>query len=85
MADYLILKRNPPDSLGNPPTGVGSWRVVNLVRNKTADVAGATAALNESFSGAGKYGILRADNARTVTMADAPPQITDDPAPVFNG
>lgn len=78
MADYLILKQES----GAAP-GPGGWQVVNLAKNKTADVAGATAALTESYNGPGRYGVVRADNARTVTLSQAAPAITDDPSPAW--
>lgn len=75
MADYLVLKRDK-----NGATGAASWRVVTFAQNKTADVAGATEALKEGYTGPGRYGVVRADNARTVQVADNP-AITEDPAP----
>ena len=76
MADYLILKKD------STKTGPQAWAVVNLVRDKTADAAGAVAALKESYNGPGKYGVLRADNARTANVV-ATPAITEDPSPEF--
>lgn len=76
MADYLILKKNETQ------TGPEAWKVMNLVKGKTADQAGATAALTESYNGPGKYGVLRADNARTVTVGTTP-KLTEDETPEF--
>jgi hypothetical protein len=74
MADWLVLKRDP-DLKG--PEG---WRVVHMGRDKTADVAGATAALDEGIQGPGKYGVVRADNARTVNVTIGDP-VTIQPDP----
>lgn len=76
MADYLILRKDPDQ------TGPTSWSVVNLIRGKTADAEGATAALTESYDGPGKYGIVRVDNALTATVA-ATPTIVEDESPDF--
>jgi hypothetical protein len=76
MANWLILKRNEQH------TGPSAWGVVNLIKDKTADAAGAMEALRESYDGPGKYGILRADNARTVTVKTVP-EFADDPTPEF--
>ena len=76
MADYLVLLKTPEK------TGPSAWSVINKVNGKTADEAGATAALVESYQGPGKYGVIRADNARTVTVA-AEPKLTPDASPNF--
>jgi predicted Zn-dependent protease len=77
MADYLILKKDPTR------TGPEAWQVLALSRNKTADAAGAQQALAESYTGDGKYGVLRADNARTVTVTHGAPTLTEDTTPEF--
>jgi hypothetical protein len=76
MANWLILKRN------EQKRGASAWEVVNLIRDKTADAAGAAEALQEAQTGPGKYGVLRADNGRTVTIK-AVPETTEDPSPEF--
>jgi predicted Zn-dependent protease len=77
MADYLILKKDPTR------TGPEAWQVLALSRNKTADAAGAQQALAESYTGDGKYGVLRADNARTVSVTHGPPTLAEDTVPEF--
>jgi hypothetical protein len=84
MADWLILKKNPD------LTGAKAWYCVHLGKNKTADAAGATEALMEAIQGPGKYGVIRADNGRTVRVEiDEPvvtrpdPTVIEDSAPEF--
>ncbi len=74
MADWLILKKDPNSE------GAEAWQVVSLAREKTADAAGATEALVESYRGPGRYGIVRADNARTVDV-EPNPKIKEHPTP----
>lgn len=76
MADYLILKKDPERV---EPT---AWQVVNISREKNADEAGARAALDESYDGPGKYGVVRVDNARTATVTESP-SVTEDEASEF--
>ena len=76
MADYLVLKKTPDQ------TGPTSWAVVNFLTGKTADNAGATEALKESYSGPGRYGVVRADNARTTNIT-VDPKVTDDSSPTW--
>lgn len=61
MADYLILQY----------TG-GTWGVVNLIGNQTANADGERAAIVESFQGPGRYVALRIDNARVVDVTVEP-------------
>src|SRR5262245_60709857 len=81
MADYLILRRREDDP-DSALSGADAWEISNLVRDKTADTNGETAAIRESYRGPGRYGIVRIDNARTVVI-EATPKLTDDPSPQF--
>ena len=76
MADYLVLHKQ------NGARGPEGWKVLALKRDRPLTQAGATEALRESYQGPGRYAILRADNARTVTI-EANPAIVDDASPEF--